>query len=65
MFERSWVQIPALYTGWTFICIDLLLKLHCLPEKTKNKRKMAGVGHFKKNNEASPGTIPRKGKGIV
>ena len=24
MFERSWVRIPAPYTGWTFIHIDLL-----------------------------------------
>ena len=24
MFERSWVRIPALYTGWTFFHIYLL-----------------------------------------
>ena len=39
MFERLWVWIPASYTGWTFFCIDLLYKLYCLFEKTKNKRK--------------------------
>ena len=27
MFKRSWVQIPAQYTGWTFFCIDLFVKI--------------------------------------
>ena len=40
MFVRSWVQIPAQYTGWTFFHIDLLSKLYqCLFEKKTKKTK--------------------------
>ena len=48
MCKRSWVQILAPYTGWTFghfftsICCK---KLYCLFEKTESKNeKEAGVG---------------------
>ena len=46
MFERSWVQIPVPYTGWTFFHIVLLQKMYCLLEKTENKQKEARVGPF-------------------
>ena len=43
MFQRTWIQIPALYTGWTFFtyiccknCTDVCLK--------RPKIKEAGVG---------------------
>ena len=40
MFERSWVRIwHHILMDMTFFRIDLLLKLFCLFEKTKNKRK--------------------------
>ena len=39
MFERSWVQIPAPYTGWTFFTLICGKKCIGLFEKTENKRK--------------------------
>ena len=41
MFRRSWVRIPALYTGWTWVFFTLICckKIYCLFEKTENKRK--------------------------
>ena len=45
MFERSWVRILALYTGWTLMCCK---KLYCLLEKAENKRKRGLGWHIKK-----------------
>ena len=48
------VQIPALYTGWTFFHIDLLLKLYCWHvEKTEINKKEAGNGPLKKIQSTS------------
>ena len=48
MFQRSLVQIPALYTGWTFFRILLCSKnLQCVLQKTKIYEKEAGDGPFK------------------
>ena len=44
MIQRSWVRIPAQYTGWTFV-----VKIECLLEKTKINEKYAGDGPFKKD----------------
>ena len=38
VFKRSWVQIPAPYTGRTFSHL-FVVKLYCLFKKTKNKWK--------------------------
>ena len=46
MFERSWVQIPVLYTRWTFgHFFTLICCKNCifLFEKTENKRKRGRV----------------------
>ena len=51
MFRRSWVRIPALYTGWsskffTYICCK---NCNCLLEKDENNEKEAEFGpYFKK-----------------
>ena len=48
MFQRLWVRIPALYTGWTFftsICCKILMF-----EKTKINEKRPGMAHLKNNN---------------
>ena len=37
--KRSWVQIPALYTGWTFFTLICCKKFNILFERSKNKRK--------------------------
>ena len=47
-FERSWIRIPVLYTGWTFFTLICCKKLYCLFEKTKINKKEVGVGPFKK-----------------
>ena len=50
MFQRSWVQIPALYTGWTFFTYLFVVKLYYLLEKTKiNEKESGGWPIFKKN----------------
>ena len=49
MFERSRVWIPAWYTGWTFFSHWFVVKLYCLLEKTKNKRKRARCWPIFKN----------------
>ena len=40
MFRRSWVRIPAPYTGWTFFTFICCRK--CIVEKTKLNEKEAG-----------------------
>ena len=48
MFERSWVRIPAPYTGWTFFLIDLMRKLFVWKDENKRKRGL-GWPIFKKD----------------
>ena len=49
MFERSWVRIPATYTGWSFFALICCKKLYCLFEKTENKmKKRPGLAQRKK-----------------
>ena len=48
MFWRSWVRIPALYTGWKFFNIYLLPNLECLFEKTKKQKEAMDGPFFKK-----------------
>ena len=39
MFQRSWVRIPALYTGWTFFTYIFVVKfVMCLKRRKKWKR---------------------------
>ena len=44
MLERSWVRIPAPYTGWTFGHL-FVVKIVCL-KRPKINEKEAGVGPF-------------------
>ena len=44
MFRRSWVQIPATYTGWTFSHM-FVVKI-VMFQKTKINEKEAGNGPF-------------------
>ena len=60
MFWRSWVQIPALYTGWTFIlckfCNDV-----CLKRPKINDKRGRGWSIFKKVNfHLEFQTLPRQ-----
>ena len=52
IFKRSWVQIPAPYTGWNFLTLIFCKK--CLFEKTENKKtkNRPGLAHFIKNCSA-------------
>ena len=43
MFRRSWVQIPALFTGWTFFTYFCCKKI-----ATKINLKRPGMAHFLK-----------------
>ena len=47
MFQRSWVQIPAPYTGWTFFHIYLLQNCNVV-WKDGNKWKRGRDGQFNK-----------------
>ena len=46
MFQRSWVRIPAPYTGWTFFSHVFVVKIVMFVRKDENKRKEAGDGPF-------------------
>ena len=49
-FQRSWVRIPAPYTGWTFFHIYLLYKFVMFVwKRPKINEKEVGVGPFFKN----------------
>ena len=50
-FHRSRVQIPAPNTGWTWHFYTLICCTNCIVcfKKTKNKRKEAGNGPYKKH----------------
>ena len=46
MFERSWVQIPAPYSGWTFFTLICCKNgIVCLKIPKVNEKE-AGVGPF-------------------
>ena len=47
--QRSWVQIPALYTGWIFFHIPICCKICNVFEITKINEKEAGVGPILKS----------------
>ena len=46
-FQRSWVRIPALYTGWTFFTYICCKNRNVFLKRPKNEKE-AGVGPFKK-----------------
>ena len=48
MLKRSWVRIPAPYTGWTFFTFNCCENCNVLFEKTKINEKEAGYGPLKK-----------------
>ena len=50
MLEKSWVRIPAPYTGWTFghFAHLFVVKTVCL-KRPKINEKEAGVGPFNKH----------------
>ena len=48
MFQRSWVQIPALYTGWAFFTFVCCKNCNLCLKKMKINEKEVGVGQFKK-----------------
>ena len=50
-FQRSWVRIPALHTGWTFFHIPIFAVKICnvCLKRPKINEKEAGVGPFKKH----------------
>ena len=48
-FERSWVRIPVLYTGWTFLILISCNKQLCL-KRPKINEKRPGLAHLKNNN---------------
>ena len=39
LFQRSWVRIPAPYTGWTFFNLYFFVKIVMFVWKDENKRK--------------------------
>ena len=45
MFQRSWVQIQAPYTGWTFLHFFVVKIVMCV-WNDKNRLKEAGIGPF-------------------
>ena len=47
VLKRSWVQIPALYSGWTFFHIYLLFAC----KRPKINKKEAGLGQFFKKGK--------------
>ena len=49
MFERSWVPIPAPYTGWTFFTLIRCKNCIICLNRLKINEKEAGVGPFKKS----------------
>ena len=48
MFERSWVCILELYTGWTFFTLIYCEKIIVCLKRSKINEKEAGVGPFLK-----------------
>ena len=57
MFQRSWVRIPAPYTGWTFF--EVICCKNCVLEKTKINEKEAVVGPFKQTKLQNPNQYNR------
>ena len=50
MFKRSWVQIPAPYTWWTFFTLICCKNCIVCLKRPKINEKEAGVGPFLKRN---------------
>ena len=48
MFQRSWVRIPAPYTGWTFFTYYCCKNFNVCLKRPKISEKEAGVGPFLK-----------------
>ena len=46
-FQRSWVRIPAQYTGWTFFTYICCKNCNVCLKRPKINEKEAGVGPFK------------------
>ena len=46
MFQRSWVQIPAPYTGWTFFTFICCKNCNVWLKDENKFKKEAGVGPF-------------------
>ena len=53
IIERSWVRIPALYTGWTRHFFTLICCKNCLFERAENKLKRGRCWPIFKNIGAS------------
>ena len=52
LFQRSWVWIPALYTGWTFFTHLFIVKILMCVWKDENKLKRGrGLAHFLKKKK--------------
>ena len=54
MFQRSWVQIPAPYTGWTFFTFICCKNCIVCLKRPKINEKEAGVGPLKKESTNVP-----------
>ena len=50
-FQRSWVRIPAPYTGWTLFTFICSKNCTVCMQKTKLKDKEAGITHFLKRTQ--------------
>ena len=48
MFRRSWVRIPAPYTGWTFFTYNCCKNCNVCLKRPKINEREAGVGPFLK-----------------
>ena len=56
-FQRSWVRIPARYTGWTWNFFTLICCKNCIDvclKRPKINEKEAGVGPFFKKQQELP-----------
>ena len=60
MIERSWVRIPAPYTGWNWHFFILICCKNCIDvclKRPKINEKVAGVGQFFKKETSNPSNI--------
>ena len=54
-FQRSWVRIPAKYTGWTFFTYNCCKNCNDCFKRLKINNKEAGVGPFFKKKDIRMG----------
>ena len=54
MFWRSWLRIPTLYTGWTFICCK---NCHVCLKRRKETKKSPGMANFLKTSQTATDSI--------